>query len=136
MFDEKISRRSFLTGGAKVAAALFVAPAIIKADHLMKVVMPPEPKIVTDPNAFNFTLQGVEPGSIIYVADKITGEVYIQERVYTSRKNWNLPEGEGRPIVARVRKAGFLAQEHSLGLPYPGGKNKLVIQMPRDVVYS
>lgn len=135
MFDEKISRRSFLTGGTKVAAALFVAPAIIKIDHLMRPVMPPERKIVTDANAFNFTIAGLEPGAHVYVADEITGKVYINEQSYTSVKRWNLPEGEGRPIVARVRKAGFLSQQFHTGLPFPEGKTKLAIQMPRDRIY-
>ncbi|UCD23660.1 MAG: hypothetical protein JSW51_11565 [Gemmatimonadota bacterium] len=136
MFDEKISRRSFLTGGAKVAAALFCAPAIIQADRLMKVAMPPEPKIITDPNAFNFTMQGLVRGSRVYVADDITGQVYINETVDSETMRWNLPEGEGRPIIARIRKQGYLPQEHRMGLPYPDAKNKLVVQMPRDVIYG
>jgi len=136
MFDEKISRRSFLTGGTKVAAALFVAPAIIKIENLMRPVMPPEPKIITDPNAFNFTIQGIEPGSQVYLADEITGQVYVNERVKSSIGHWNVPEGEGRPVIVRVRRYGFLAQEHRMGLPYPGGKNKLRIQMPEDRVFS
>lgn len=136
MFNEKISRRSFLTGGTKVAAALFCAPAIIKIDHLMKPVMPPEPKIITDPNAFNFTIQGLVPGARVYVADEITGQVYINEVVDKATSRWNLPEGNGRPIQVRVRKRGYLAQQYHTGLPHPEAKNKLAIQMPQDRVYA
>ena len=39
-----VTRRQFLQG----AAALFCAPAIIKADRLMKVVVPPEKEIITE----------------------------------------------------------------------------------------
>lgn len=136
MFDEKISRRSFLTGGAKVAAVLFVAPAIIKAEHLMKVYAPPEKVIELDPNSYNFTMTGIVPGSNVYVADPITGEVYINEVVNTSRKGWNLPESGGLGVVARIRKAGYRAQQYNTGLPYPNCKNKIAIMMPKDISYS
>lgn len=136
MFDEKISRRSFLTGGAKVAAALFVAPAIIKAEHLMKVYVPPEKVIELDPNSYNFTISGIVPGSNVYVADPITGEVYINEVVNTSRKGWNLPESGGLGVVARVRKAGYQAIQSNTGLPYPNCKNKIALAMQRDIIHS
>lgn len=38
-----MNRRKFLTG----AAALFCAPAIVRAGSLMKIWVPPEPRIVT-----------------------------------------------------------------------------------------
>lgn len=130
-----ISRRAFLTGGTKVAAALFVAPAIIKIDHLMKLHVP-EKVIETDANSVNFTVQGIIPGSRVYVADQITGKVLVNEVVSQNSKGWNIPEGCGAPVLVRVRKQGYKGIQTIAGSPYPGGKTKIVQQMQRDLIHS
>lgn len=131
-----ISRRAFLTGGAKGAAALFVAPAIIKIDHLMKPVMPPEPKIITDPNAFNFMVQGLVPGTRVALFDEITGEALYQGYAKSSVIRTNVPIRDGSPVIVRARKPGFKAFDVRTGLPYEGGKTKVVVQMPKDLIYA
>ena len=139
LFDENISRRSFLGGGVKTAALLFAAPALINVDRMMKIWVPGDDKIILDPNEINFTLQGLIPGSAVYVGNSLTGEVYISERVNAHRKGWKLPfdNSLGEPVSIRIRKAGYKSMTiDSMTPAIKGGEIKIVGMPILDQIYA
>lgn len=66
-----INRRRFLQG----TAALFCAPAIVKAENIMRVVAP---KVIL-PVSVNISVTGLIPDDRILLIDPVTGEVLDSE---------------------------------------------------------
>jgi len=138
LFDENITRRAFLGGGVKTAALLFAAPALINVDRVMKIWVPGDDKIILDPNEVNFTLQGLVPGSAVYVANALTGEVYIRERVNASSKGWKLPfdNSLGDPLGIHIKRQGYRAMRiDSMAPAVVGGEIKIVGMPIKDEIY-
>lgn len=120
-----MDRRDFLTAGTKVGIILLGAPAIVRAESLMKIWVP-EKRIILDVGDFtNFMMQGLLHGDQVYVKDEVTGRVLINERVTSFGKGWCIPPGNGNPLKVGIRRKGCIDYVQRVGSPYPGGKTKI-----------
>ncbi len=125
MFD--MTRRTFL----KASGALFAAPAIVKAENIMKIWTPPEKEIymgryenfrfVETPN---FELVGTMPGDKVYVKDMVTGQVLINEKAGGGRFGAAIPEN-GHMLRIGIGRGTNLEYHNRIGAPQPGGRVKI-----------
>lgn len=64
-----LTRRNFLFGATAATATLLAAPAVVRVDALMKLWVPPRPKVVL----------GVWDQGLIDVVDEYRGQVYYMQ---------------------------------------------------------
>ena len=64
-----LSRRTFLKG----SSLLFVAPAIVRAESLMKIWVPGDDKIIEDASRFNVSVLGLQMGDKYIITQKGLG---------------------------------------------------------------
>ena len=135
-----ITRRVFLKGTA--AAAVFI-PAV----RLMNVWTPAEPEIftgygtpeiITDPNAYNFSMSGLAPGSHVMVMNEFTKQVLIDTVVQTSAHRWNIPgDAGGAPLNIITRHPNYKDRIWRVGSPYPDGKTKIKgFQLQEGIIHA
>ncbi len=127
IFDNDITRRAFLGGTIKTTAILFCAPAIVRAESLMKIWIPTNQEIITDLSSLrpNFVMEGLRAGDQVFVRDEITGTVIINERVITGSRAWDIEPGSGAALNVAIRRNGFIDYINRVGSPYPGGQTKI-----------
>jgi len=134
-----ISRRSFLKG----TAALFAAPAIIKAENLMDVWTPPEPEIFTGYSKpaiiedyrdalTTLTVGGLRRGTLVALVDARSGRVIGTEAVQGSEVLFNLTGAQQRDVVVRAQMPGVLPVEARMTLPF--GQERHHMTFSRDTV--
>ena len=122
IFDNDITRRSFLKG----TAALFCAPAIVKAENIMKIWTPPEKQIVTEVgfDALNLQINGLRKGDQIIVRDEVTG---AKRTAVSQWHRWGMivePTSQGHLLTVGVyRDGGFKHIQRTT--VHPGGTTKI-----------
>lgn len=126
MFDLKVTRRDFLIGASKIAVAAAVAPAIIKAENAMKIWVPPEKKIITNPFDANFIVEGLARGDQVFLQDTFTGEVLLNQQAHSYRMQWDIPEpvDGARPLRLAIRRHGMIEHVQAVGI-HAGGRTKI-----------
>lgn len=121
MFE--MTRRTFL----KTTGALFAAPAIVKAENIMKIWTPPEQQIILPDEQIvtkpNFTLDGTMPGDQIYVQDTVTGQVLINEHADGRRFSRAVPESDHQLRIGIARRG--CVDYNNRCTVFPGGSVKI-----------
>ena len=126
MFDLKINRRDFLIGASKVAVLASVAPAIVRAESIMPIYVPPEPRIITAPDEYNFLVSGLSGPCQVMVKNWETGEILLHEHAVGSVLKSNVPDNMGgTPLIVYARHPDGKNYVNRVGAPYPGGKTKI-----------
>lgn len=139
MFDLKMTRRSFLIGSAKIATLAAVAPAIVKAENLMKIqvvkTMEEAEQIIKEGN---FTIDGLVPGSSVFAVNELTGEMIVRDtKISGTRASWQIPEASvTTPIRVLVRRPGYKQFILTTGMPMVGCKTKVRASMVQDLIYA
>ena len=118
-----ITRRRFLQG----TAALFCAPAIVKADHLMKIYVP-------EIQTATFTITGLQPGSVVrMVATDIPeeGVIRIADELGVAKYDY---VRQGSDIIVTARKPNYRSIYFSMKTDEKSKVHGLTLQQQKDIV--